>query len=154
MSDVSIVTSISPMNIRVCVLTGLAVASFLTREAVAQSAYQKPPSITPVGVWRGTSVCLVRPSACKDEVVVYRITRTNAADTLSMDARKIVNGGEQEMGVLTCSFAAPNGSMTCSIPNGTWQFRIRNDSLVGELRVANNKKFRDVRARRSHDRSP
>jgi len=137
------------MNIRVCVLTGLAVASLLTRGAAAQAAHQQPASITPVGVWRGTSLCLVRPSACKDEVVVYRITRAKSEDSVNMDARRIVNGEEQEMGVLTCSLAMTNGSLTCSIPQGTWQFRVRNDSLVGELRLPNNTKFRDVRARRA-----
>jgi len=29
---------------------------------------------------------------------------------------------------------------------GTWQVRVRNDSLVGELRLSDNTKFRDVRA--------
>ena len=105
--------------------------------------------MTPVGIWRGTSVCLVRPSACNDEIVVYRIARTKAADSLTMDARKIVRGEEQSMGVLTCRFTSPNGPLTCVMPQGTWQFRVRNDSLVGELRLSDNTKFRDVRAIRA-----
>ena len=105
--------------------------------------------MTPVGIWRGTSVCLVRPSACNDEIVVYRIAHTNAADSLTVDARKIVRGEEQEMGVLTCRFTSANGSLTCAMPQGTWQFRVRNDSLVGELRLSDNTKFRDVRTVRA-----
>jgi hypothetical protein len=73
-------------------LTGLSVASLLARGVGAQSASQQPSAMTAVGIWRGTSVCLVRPSACNDDVVVYRIARTNAADSLTMDARKIVRG--------------------------------------------------------------
>ena len=142
------------MDIRVCGamrirLTSLVVASLLARGAGAQSPSQQPTAMTPVGIWRGTSVCLVRPSACNDEIVVYRIAHTKAPDSLTVDARKIVRGEEQEMGVLTCRFTSPNGPLTCAIPQGTWQFRIRHDSLVGELRLADNTKFRDVRAIRA-----
>ena len=126
-------------------LTALAVASLLARGAGAQAPSRQPTVTTPVGTWRGTSVCLVRPSACNDEIVVYRIARTNAADSLTVDARKIVRGEEQEMGVLTCRFTSPNGPFTCAIPQGIWQFRVRRDSLVGELRLSNNTRFRDVR---------
>jgi hypothetical protein len=134
------------MSIR---LTGLVVASLLARGAGAQSRSQQPAAMSPMGTWRGTSVCLVRPSACNDEIVVYRIAPTKAADSLTLDARKIVRGEEQEMGVLTCRIASTNGPLTCVMPQGTWQFRARNDSLVGELRLANNTKFRDVRTVRA-----
>ena len=142
------------MDIRVCGtmrirLAGLAVASLLARGAGGQSPSQQPAAMTPVGTWRGTSVCLVRPSGCNDEVVVYRIAHMKAADSLTMDARKVVRGEEQEMGVLTCHFASPTGALTCAIPRGTWQFRVRNDSLVGELRLSDNTKFRDVRTIRA-----
>ena len=130
-------------------LTALAVASLLARGAGAQSPSQQPAATTPVGTWRGTSVCLVRPSACSDEVVVYRIARTNTADSLTVDARKIVRGEEQEMGVLTCRFTSTDGPLSCAMPQGIWQFRVRRDSLVGELRLSNNTKFRDVRAVRA-----
>ena len=130
-------------------LVYLAVPSLFAISAGAQSSQHQPAAMTPVGVWRGTSLCLVRPSACHDEIVVYRIASTKVADSLTMDARKIVRGEEQGMGVLACHFTPPNGTLTCAMPQGTWQFRIRNDSLVGELRLPNNTKFRDVRAIRS-----
>jgi hypothetical protein len=103
-----------------------------------------------VGVWRGTSLCTVRPSSCNDEVVVYRITRVNASDSLSIDARKIVNGQEDQMGVIGCRDAASGSQMTCTMKNGEWRFTIRGDSLVGELRQPDNTKYRDVRTARSH----
>jgi hypothetical protein len=131
-------------------LIGLAVACLLARAVAAQSPSPQPAVTTPVGTWRGTSKCLVRPSACHDEIVVYRIAPTKAADSLTMDGRKIVRGEEQEMGVLTCRLTSPNGPLTCVLPQGsTWQFRVRNDSLVGELRLADNTKVRDVRAERA-----
>ena len=127
--------------------SALAVAGLLARGAFAQDA---APASSPAGVWRGTSVCTMRPSSCKDEVVVYRITRVNASDSLSIDARKIVNGQEEEMGVIGCRSAASGAQLTCTMPNGVWHFTIRGDSLVGDLRLPDNRKFRDVRTARSH----
>ena len=91
----------------------------------------------------------MRPSPCKDEIVVYRITRMSASDSLSLDAGKIVNGREEEMGVLRCRAAASGSQLTCTISNGLWRFTIRGDSLVGELRLPDNRKFRDVSTARS-----
>jgi hypothetical protein len=125
-------------------LVAFAVACLLSRGASAQTQ-----DTNPVGVWRGTSLCRLRPSACKDESVVYRITRVNASDSLSIDARKIVNGQEEEMGVLACVPGASGAELTCTMPNGVWHFTIRGDSLVGELRLPDNRKFRDVSTVRS-----
>ena len=118
----------------------------LARRATAQTS---PGASNPAGVWRGTSLCLVRPSSCNDEVVVYRITRLNADDSVSIDARKIVNAREVEMGVLACRLAGQGASLTCTMPNGVWHFTVHRDSLVGELWLPDSTKFRDVRAARS-----
>jgi hypothetical protein len=103
----------------------------------------------PVGTWRGTSLCQVRPSPCHDESVVYRITRITTGDSLALDARKIVNAAEEEMGVLACWLNALSAQIRCSIANGVWHFTIRGDSLVGDLRLPDGTKFRDVRTVRS-----
>ena len=109
------------------------------------------PVITanPVGVWRGTSICTQRASPCNDEVAVYRITRANTSDSLSVDARKIVNGQEEETGVLGCRVVSGT-QFRCDMPNGIWYFKIRRDSLIGDLRLPDNTKYRDVRTARSH----
>ena len=127
----------------------VAIAILLAHIARAQSPARPTAATSPVGTWRGTSLCLVRPSPCNDEVVVYRIAPTKAADSLTIDARKIVRGEEEEMGVLTCHFTVSDASLTCAMPRGTWLFRARNDSLVGELRLPDNVKFRDVRTIRA-----
>ena len=121
------------------------ISSALARGMSAQAA----PHADPVGTWRGTSRCQGPPSACRDESVVYRIIHTTTRDSLAMDGRKIVNGAEVEMGVLGCRLDAPSGRLTCAIPVGVWQFAIRGDSLVGELRLADGTKTRDVRTARS-----
>lgn len=126
-------------------LVGLALASLLAHTASAQS----PTAMTPVGTWRGASVCLVRPSACNDEVVVYRITPMKAADSVAIDARKIVRGEEQEMGVLGCRIVPLTGQLTCALPQGVWHFSVRNDSLTGELRLRDNTRYREVRTKRA-----
>ena len=130
-------------------MAGVALASAVAGTATAQSPIQPPTLVTPVGTWRGTSVCLVRPSACNNEIVVYRITPMKAADSLAIDARKIVRGEEQEMGVLGCRVVPANGQVTCAIPQGVWHFRVRKDSLTGELRLLDNTRFRDVRTVRA-----
>jgi len=82
------------------------ISSVLARPLPAQEARPDP-----VGTWRGTSLCQVRPSACHDESVVFRITRTTTRDSLALDGRKIVNAAEVEMGVLGCRFEAPSARL-------------------------------------------
>ena len=133
------------MSHRTNIIIGL-VVTLLARRALAQSP---PDAPNPLGVWRGTSTCLIRPSACHDEIVVYRITHASVRDSLALDGRKIVNGQEVEMGVLGCRVAQPEAQVICLIPSGVWRFTVRGDSLVGELRLSDNTTSRDVRAVRS-----
>jgi hypothetical protein len=127
----------------------VAILAGLACDVRAQSPSQPPAPVTPVGVWRGTSVCLVRPSACNDEVVIYRITQMSAADSLTIDARKLVRGDEQEMGILGCRLARATGQLACVIPQGVWHFTVRRDSLTGELRLPDNTRYREVRTTRT-----
>jgi hypothetical protein len=130
------------MRIHIAVV---ALVGALARGAIAQA----PARVTPMGIWRGTSVCLVRPSPCNDESVVYRITPMKTPDSVAVDGRKIVRGEEQEMGVLGCRLEPRSAELTCTIPQGVWHFRAHNDSLTGELRHVDNSRFREVRAKRA-----
>ncbi len=137
------------MRIHVATITS---AALLASTAAAQSAERAPQATSPIGTWRGTSTCLVRSSPCHDESVVYYITRSGNADSVAIDARKIVGGQEDAMGVLACGVTASdstNVAVTCAMRNGVWRFRVRGDSLVGELRLPDGTKFRDVRAVRA-----
>ena len=134
------------MNLRMSALA-LAATCLLAPGAYAQAPAAAP---NPVGVWRGTSKCTVRPSPCNDEIAVYRITRLNVKDSLSFDGRKVVNGQEEEMGgPIGCRLDASGAHVTCAMPNGAWHFTIRGDSLVGELRLPDGRKYRDIRTARS-----
>jgi hypothetical protein len=128
-------------------LVSVAVATFCARGAAAQTPVSGSQSVTALGTWRGTSVCLVHPSSCRDEIVVYRITPKSGGDSVAFDARKIVRGQEEEMGVLTCGITPAVShavTLTCRIPNALWRFQVRGDSLLGELRLADSTRFRDV----------
>ena len=82
---------------------------------------------------------------------MYRITRVNASDSLSIDARKIVNGQEEEMGgPFPCLFTPSDGQITCRMGNGLCKFTVRGDSLTGELRLPNGTKYRDIKTARWH----
>lgn len=133
------------MRIRLAAVT---LVSALAATAGAQAPVRPSAAGTAVGTWRGTSLCLVRPSPCHDEIVVYRITPMKAADSVALDARKIVRGQEEEMGVLGCR-VAPGSRLTCAIPRGVWRFSVHNDSLTGELRLLDDTRFREVRTVRA-----
>src|SRR2546423_10514212 len=107
--DISLVTLVR----RTWTIVG--VATFTLSSALAHAPQA---ASNPVGVWHGTSLCLVHPSACKDERVVYRITRMKAIDSVSIDAQKIVNGQEQDMGILACRLTTRRAQVTCTIPQG------------------------------------
>jgi len=130
-----------PRTVAVVVLATSTFGSRLSAQATSTASA--------IGTWRGTSLCTVRPSSCNDEHVVYRVTPLSARDSVSFDARKVVNGREEEMGVLRCTPAASRAQITCTMPNGVWRFEVRGDSLVGELRLPNDTRFRDVRTARS-----
>lgn len=132
-----------------CVSLAVALGIFASVAIDAQVSPQRAVAVTAIGTWRGTSLCLVRPSPCNDEVVVYRIALAHGVDSMTIDARKIVRGVEEEMGVLACQYARADAALSCSIPRATWRFRVRGDSLVGELILADGSKFRDVRAARA-----
>ena len=125
---------------------GLVLVSCILAAGAFAQGNASPP--TPVGMWRGTSLCTVRPSPCNDEVVVYRFATVSGRDSLSLDARKIVNGQEEEMGLLGCHFVAEGARVTCTMPNGEWHFTIRGDSLVGDLTLPDKRTYRDVRTAR------
>ena len=132
------------MSLRFPILLA-AITCFQASRAPAQASAAPDPA----GTWRGTSLCLVRPSPCNDEVVVYYIKRIRGDDSLTIDARKIVAGKEEEMGVIACRFTAANAELRCPLPTATWIFTIRHDSLIGELRRSDGTRFRDVRTARS-----
>lgn len=86
-----------------------------------------------IGVWKGTSLCQVKNSPCHDETVVYYITKSEGPDGFSIQANKIVNGEEQDMGTLHCKLDKANNTLTSTDYNSRWTFNFKNDKLDGTL---------------------
>lgn len=113
-------------------------------------ALAQKPSGSPLGKWKGESLCTVKPSACHDEVVVYEITApAEKKGALAWKADKIVNGEQQNMGTLDCTFASSTRTLTCDIPGkATWQLQVNGDSMTGTLKLSDGTLFRKVSVKR------
>ena len=100
-----------------------------------------------LGSWTGTSLCLVRPSACNDEKVVYDIAEAKGGFDVKAD--KVVNGERQWMGTLSCT--GDETRITCAIPKGTFAFVREGDKARGELVLADGTKFRTIEIARAKE---
>ena len=107
-------------------------------------SFAQPNSSLP-GTWKGTSICQIKDSPCHDEIVVYHISKGDAANAYDIAANKIVNGIEEEMGVLKYTYD-PNKQTLSSIDtalNVRWVFNLKGNKLEGTL-VSKNKLYRVV----------
>jgi hypothetical protein len=103
-----------------------------------------------VGKWKGESICTVMPSACHDEVVVYEISApAEKKGTLVWKADKIVNGRQENMGTLDCTYAAESRTLTCDMPGrGVWSLTVHGDAMTGTLKLSDGTLFRKITVRR------
>ena len=87
------------------------------------------------GIWKGTSLCQVKNSPCRDEIVVYHISKDSTGRSYEMIANKIVDGKEAYMG--TISFTYDNQQKVFvsvdSARNARWEFRITGNAMKGTL---------------------
>jgi hypothetical protein len=127
--------------------SGLAV-TLLSLGTLASFA-QKTNAI--LGKWKGESLCTVKPSPCHDEIVVYEITAPAGKNGMFVwKADKIVNGVQENMGSLDCSYAADTRVLTCDLPNkAVWSLTVQGDSMTGTLRQADGTLYRKVSAKRA-----
>jgi len=84
------------------------------------------------GIWRGASTCLASIPDCHGEPLVYHITAV-ANDTTGFDLEtdRDISGREELIARLPCSFDRRRAALYCSTTQGTWQFALQHDSLVG-----------------------
>lgn len=110
------------------------IAAFILFIIVCPANAQKTISDSSIpGVWKGTSLCQVKSSPCHDEMVVYYISKVNGLDSFNIEANKIVNGKEEEMGVIGCKWDRENNKLLSTAFNGQWTFYFKNDNLDGTL---------------------
>ena len=87
-----------------------------------------------VGTWNGTSICQIKNSPCHDETVVYHISKNRGVDTFYINANKIVNHTEEEMGILPFVYNKKTNQFT-STAYGIWTFNVEGVKLEGTLFV-------------------
>lgn len=102
-----------------------------------------------IGVWRGTSVCTVRPSPCNDEVVVYHIAAGPGPDELVVQASKIVDGNKQDMGTLPCRLQRAERRVVCTLDKGAFSYAIDGDRMHGTLDLIDGTRYRVIEIERA-----
>jgi hypothetical protein len=95
-----------------------------------------PSDSSPIGTWRGDSICVVKPSACNDEDSKYRFTlKEGTSDRVELAAAKIVNKKEALMGTSDCRYDARKHALECPLPNGsTVHFDVKGDTMTGTMK--------------------
>lgn len=86
-----------------------------------------------VGKWKGTSICQMKNTRCKDEIAVYYISKGKEPGTFNIDGRKVVDGVEQEMGILICTYDKKTSQLTSTNQGGTWTFTVKDGKIDGKL---------------------
>jgi hypothetical protein len=85
-----------------------------------------------IGTWKGTSLCQIKNSPCHDETVVYHISKNTGVDTFYINASKVVNGLEEEMGILPFTYNSKTNQLI-STAYGNWTLGIEGGKLEGTL---------------------
>jgi hypothetical protein len=106
-----------------------------------------------LGTWEGESECMVAGSPCRNEHVIYEITRDEKAGGEKMDGYKVVNGKKDFMGTLQCRYNADKKNLSCGGGNprmkDDWQYFVSGDTMQGTLVVGEERTlYRKIRLKR------
>jgi len=99
-----------------------------------------------IGTWKGESICQVKSSPCHDEIAVYHILKGDKPNTFHFIMNKMVNGVEEDMGVLDYTYDSATNTFT-SIDDKhktVWMFTIKNETMEGTL-IYNNILYRVIK---------
>ena len=117
------------MNIRTVLIVLFCIA---TMKGSAQNTNQASDSSL-IGTWKGSSLCQIKNSPCHDETVIYHISKIPGNDTFYIQANKLVNGVEEDMGIVPCLFDKKTNRLESTAYNGTWSFLLAKNELTGTL---------------------
>jgi len=101
-----------------------------------------------IGVWKGSSICQIKNSPCHDETVVYYISKKPGIDTFYINGNKIVNGVEEEMGILPFTLNKKTNQIV-STSYGLWTFTIKERKMEGTL-VSKGALYRIINLTKQH----
>lgn len=114
-------------------MKALTISVFVTILAVNSKAQAQNPGLSITGIWKGISLCQVKNTPCHDERVVYYISRVQGADTFTISASKIINGREEDMGVIGCKLDSKNNKLFSTAYGNLWTFNFKGKTLEGTL---------------------
>jgi hypothetical protein len=97
------------------------------------------------GVWKGESLCQDKNSSCHDEKVVYHISKGNSANSYQVDAGKIIDGKEIDMGTLNFVYDPTEKILFLadSANQVRWEFKLTGKEMHGTL-ISHGQLFRIV----------
>jgi hypothetical protein len=113
--------------------------------AIPQTGSSVKPE-SPVGNWRGMSVCQVRPSACHDEDSLYHFKLITASpEAFELQADKIVDGKPITMGTETCRYNAKN-QLACPVSGSGAMliFQVNGNEMSGTMTLADGTLWRKL----------
>jgi hypothetical protein len=108
-----------------------------TQASTAQRAEAAADS--PVGVWRGESLCADNASSCKDEKVVYYMEAvTGKPDSVFIRADKIVDGKAITMGSGPWEYNRARHTLSWQAAQRLWLLTIKGKRIEGTLTLPGN----------------
>ena len=120
---------------------------FLTALLMAGILPQDPV----IGTWTGTSICQVKNSSCRDEIVVFHFAHGNGNDTYIVRADKIVNGKAIDMGELDFIYNRVGHTLTCAFASGTWVLVVDSTHIDGTLTTPDKVLYKKLTLTRQKD---
>ena len=102
-----------------------------------------------LGDWHGTSLCLVKPSACHDEEALYHVKAApDKPGGLSLQADKIVDGKPEFMGDADCGYDAAKKLLRCDLGRGHIELTLQGDHLDGAMFLPDKTRWREIKLKR------
>src|ERR1700759_5279008 len=101
------------------------------------------------GTWRGQSSCEQKESACRDEIVVYRVSPSqDKPDVFLVSADKMVDGKAVNMGTLEFRYIDAHPALVCENAQGVWRLSVDGAKMEGTLTRPDGTLFRRVTLRK------
>ena len=103
------------------------------------STAQKTEADSPLGVWRGDSLCAGDAPSCKDEKVVYYMEAvTGKPDSVFIRADKIVDGKAITMGSGPWDYNRAKHTLSWQTAQRLWLLTINGKRMEGALTLPGN----------------
>lgn len=113
------------------------------------AACAHPQQTDPIqGTWKGTSLCQVKGSPCHDEIAAYHATKLPGGRAYRFQMNKVVNGKEEEMGVLDFIYDDSSKMLTATNMGrgvkGAWRFKLDGKNIHGTLTLGDSTLYRII----------